>query len=459
MAVSRTPALSDFPPRLLHSNDVPSEAEALEIRSILDRDYALLTDRDVDVQHVTRHLLQGRSILSIIRRLPFDILAEISYNFCEKSADVWLLGRVCKPWKTATLALPALWSIIDLGLPLPVVVTHLENSKSSPLTVNIRSSDHPALELLVQHSERWEIAHIGMRSRKAAAVLEPIHNRLPLLRRLEYRDGVMRARPLRVFEKAPRLLQASVGTVGTVILPWVQLKRLSLEDNVNVLQPGTNLVELTLAIVHHPHRDTPEPLVLPHLRKLLVRQEELLGSLTCPALDDLFLGNGRPMSRSKALIPFLVRSACPLRKFTSEFEGLVDVNVISILNLLPTLIELRLIRMMMWVLTKLISHLVIPPNDTTFRPVAPALRAIALSDITDPLTCETLIGMIASRRSSQCPILSLCVLNFNGKPRRLPACASSTTTILRTVHQVEVKWLTAEAANAKMRSWELDYPR
>ncbi|KAJ7610272.1 hypothetical protein DFH06DRAFT_174507 [Mycena polygramma] len=451
MAGSR-PALPNFPPHLLHSNDVPSEAEALEIRSILDRDYALLTDLDVDVQHVTRHLLQGRSILSIIRRLPFDILAEIFFNFCEKSADVWLLGRVCKPWKAATLTLPALWSIIDLGLPLPVIVTHLENSKSAPLTVNIRSSDHPALELLVQHSERWEIAKIGMHSRKAAAALEPIHGRLPLLRRLEYRDGVMRARPLRVFEVAPRLVQASVGTVGTVILPWVQLNRLCLEDNVDVLQSATNLVELNLSTLHHPHRNSPEPTVLPHLQKLLIRQGELLNNLACPALEDLFLGNDISMS----VIPFLVRSACRLRKFTSEYEGLTAANVIAILNLLPTLIELRLIRMRD--LTNLISHLVVPPNDAAFCPVAPALRAIALNDITDPLMCDALIGMIASRRSSQCPILSLCVLNFDGKPRLLPACAFSTSTFLRSVHQLEVEWLASIASNAKMQSWELDYP-
>ncbi|KAJ7601258.1 hypothetical protein DFH06DRAFT_1417068 [Mycena polygramma] len=306
MAGSR-PALPNFPPHLLHSNNVPSEAEALEIRSILDRDYALLTDLDVDVQHVTRHILQGR--LYIIRRLPFNILAEIFYNFCEKSCHVWLLGHVCRPWKAATLALPALWSIIDLGLPLPVVVTHLENSKSSPLT-------NP-LELLVQHSERWEIANIGMRSRKAAGVLEPIHNRLPLLHRLEYRDGVMHARPLRVFEIAPRLVQASVGTVGAVILPWVQLNRLCLEDTSDVLKSATNLVELNLSTLHHPHCNLPEPIVLPHLRKLLVRQEELLSNLACPALEDLFLGKDRLTHRSKLVIPFLVQSACRLRKFTS----------------------------------------------------------------------------------------------------------------------------------------------
>ncbi|KAJ7610260.1 hypothetical protein DFH06DRAFT_174308 [Mycena polygramma] len=446
-------ALPSFPLHLLRSNDVPSEAEVLAIQSIIDRDYALLGNIDAHFkeyrQRVAQHAHQGLSILSISRRLPFDILAEIFFHFCKKSADVWLLGDVCKAWKAATLALPALWSIIDFGLSLPKIVVHLENSKSYPLTVYVGSSDHSAIKLLVQHSERWETATLSIRTREAEELLEPIRGRLPLLRRLKYRDRVSRARPPRLVQIAPRLLHASVATAGTVILPWVQLYSLCLQDSVDGLEFATNLVELT---VHHPPYNLSKPVALPHLRKLRIGQGRLLRHLTCPVLEDLYLGSNGPM----LAVPFLVRSACPLRRLTSEYEGLNASDVISILKLLPTLIELRLLCVRD--VTDLLSHLTIPSNDAAFRPAASALRAIALSNINDPTTCDALIEMIASRRSSQYPILSLCVLNFEGRPQTLTSCAESTSTLLRDEHKIEVEWLAPDAAKAKMRLWELDYP-
>ncbi|KAJ6511913.1 hypothetical protein C8R47DRAFT_1092708 [Mycena vitilis] len=445
--------LPSFPPRLLRTNDVRSDAEVLEVQPVIHRGPVLLRNTDTHSEkycRVAQHVNQSLSILSISRRLPFDILAEMFSHFCEKSADVRLLGRVCKSWKAATLALPALWSMIDFGLSPPMILSHLENSKSHPLTVYIGSSCHSAsIKLLVQHSERWESATLSMGSSEAVALLEPIRGRLPLLRRLKYRDPVSRARPPCLVQIAPRLLHVSVATAGTVILPWVQLYSLCLQKSVCGLEFAKNLVELT---VHHPPHNLSKPMVLPHLRKLRIGQGRLLHNLTCPVLEDLYLGSNGPL----LAVPFLVRSECPLRKFTSEYEGLVASDVKSIVNLLPTLIELRILYIRN--LKNLLSHLTIPPNDAAFRPAAPALRAIALTNIIDFTTCAALIKMIESRRCSQCPILSLCVLNFEARPQALTSWAETTSALLRDEYNIEVECLASDVAKAKMRSWELDYP-
>ncbi|KAJ7134248.1 hypothetical protein C8R44DRAFT_610446, partial [Mycena epipterygia] len=105
--------LPPFPHHLLKSNDAPSEAEALEIQAILDTDAALVArlDNSLEEEHerIIQHVHQGRGILSVVRRLPFDILGELFFRLNTERGSVWLLGRVCRRWKAATLALPALW--------------------------------------------------------------------------------------------------------------------------------------------------------------------------------------------------------------------------------------------------------------------------------------------------------------------------------------------------------------
>ncbi|KAJ7457618.1 hypothetical protein B0H11DRAFT_1873611 [Mycena galericulata] len=147
-----------FPPHLLESNDTPSEVERLEIQEILDEDSVLLTDLDLineeERECILLHIQQGHSIMSLVRRLPFDILF-IRLRRTHKM--IWLFGRVCRQWRAVTMSSPALWSYIGPGLPLPAIVAHLERSEACPLTTKLGHSENSVLPLVAEHSD------VGMR--------------------------------------------------------------------------------------------------------------------------------------------------------------------------------------------------------------------------------------------------------------------------------------------------------
>ena len=75
-------------------------------------------------ERITRH----QAILSPIRKLPTEILAEIFLHAADDSKVVWprkngegeiplLLGKICSYWRTLSHALPQLWSKIRLDIP------------------------------------------------------------------------------------------------------------------------------------------------------------------------------------------------------------------------------------------------------------------------------------------------------------------------------------------------------
>ncbi|KAJ7457614.1 hypothetical protein B0H11DRAFT_2062818 [Mycena galericulata] len=429
--------LQPFPPHLLASNDVPSDAEAREIKSILNEDSAILAGLDLSLKEersrIDQHIRQGCGILSAVRRLPFDILAEVFIH--SRGKKVLLLGRICRRWKAVTLALPVLWSYIERGLPLPAIAAHLENSNPCPLTISLSSSEIPALHLVVQHSERWEVVALEMGPEIMLAILAQIHGKLPLLRRVDYRDYDSRAEPCRAFEIAPRLSEASIRGSTPVVLPWAQLQRVFLAYQVfdvtlDQLKLAKSLVELNLMTLIGQTPNQPiDPIRLPRLLRLFIDGGNVLDNLTCPSLEELFIGQDKDMS----VIPFLNR-------------------IISILNQAPTLFELRLIRM--YGVEELLPYLTTPSDDEHSRLPGPELRAITLPEVDTDDRCALLVKMMESRRASGLPALSLCVLNY--KDPRMSSCALRTLSELQE-RGFEVEWLVANAAREKPRSWELDY--
>ncbi|KAJ7236067.1 hypothetical protein B0H12DRAFT_1027081, partial [Mycena haematopus] len=72
-------------------------------------------------EHSIEDIRRGRAILSVIRRLPSDILGEIfpytvpdyvPRNHRATDSSPWVYGRVCSRWRTLSLSLPTLWSRI-----------------------------------------------------------------------------------------------------------------------------------------------------------------------------------------------------------------------------------------------------------------------------------------------------------------------------------------------------------
>ncbi|KAJ7442197.1 hypothetical protein B0H11DRAFT_2348596 [Mycena galericulata] len=406
--------LRRFPPHLLESNDVPSEAERLEIQAILEEDSVLLTDLDLiheeERKRILLHVQQGLSILSVrvVRRLPFDILFELFIRFRGEPKIIWLLGRVCRQWRAVTISSPALWSYICPGLPLHAIAAHLEKSKPCLLTINLGSSETSALRLVAQHSQRWEVLMLDTRQRPdMATILAQIHGKLPLLRRVDYQENT-RSESIRAFEIAPHLSEAIVHSGTSVILPWMQLEwvffmyRL-LDVSLDQLKLAMNLVELNLLsyVWRSIHAPAPQklkqpitPIHLPRLRRLHVSESSRLSNLTCPSLEELFLGQDVDMS----VIPFLERSACRVRTLSITCVLSMGSDIIPILNHAPTLFKLRLIGMQG--VEELLPYLTTPPDDVQSRLPGPKLHAITLNGIHTEYQCALFAKMMESRRES-----------------------------------------------------------
>ncbi|KAJ7465227.1 hypothetical protein FB451DRAFT_1262976 [Mycena latifolia] len=448
-----------FPQHLLESNDVPSEAEALEIRAALDNACALLADLDVsqakERKRINDHIHQGRGVLSAVRRLPFDILGELFVRMTTKRWNVWLLGRVCRRWRAATRALPTLWAEIESVFPLPAIVVHLEHSWPCPLNIGLGSEQSAALQLVVPHAERWATVKLDM-GPEMGPILAQVHGRLPLLRRMEYRDGNVNppAEACRAFEVAPSLVEASIRSNAPMLLPWAQLERVFLQVQdvgLNQLTAATSLLELNLmTFLNNSFTRPRHPICLPQLRRLFIHEGEVLSSLSCPVLEELFIAHDESMFA----LAFIERSRCTLRILSTECQAPFATGIVSLLNATPTLVELRLIGM--YAIPEFIPLLAVPQDDEAFRPLGPALRELTLNGISTDIMCAAVVEMMKSRHESAlCPPLALCVLNY--REHRLSESARRTQSLLRD-RGMDVEWLASDAARNKLRLWELGYP-
>ena len=150
------------------------EGYDLEISRLQSRIFSLQYKRGLVVDYVSRH----KSLLAPIRRLPNDVLIEI-FSFSSFSTTVGCdgsevnlpqvnLGQVCSHWRSIINASPMLWSRLNLMLDDPtfsnatmmnVVNMLLTKSMDHSLTIDVTSVDgeniHPALQLLLNHSNRW----------------------------------------------------------------------------------------------------------------------------------------------------------------------------------------------------------------------------------------------------------------------------------------------------------------
>ncbi|KAJ6521400.1 hypothetical protein DFH09DRAFT_1192913, partial [Mycena vulgaris] len=130
------------------------------------------------------------------------------------------------------------------------------------------------------------------------------------------------------------------------------------------------------------------------------------------------------------VLPFLERSACALCVFSTECQAVSAAGVAAVLELVPSLQELRVIGM--HAVGELVSRLVVPRDDGA------------------PMMGSRRVEAMGARR---CPALALCVLNY--REFALSAEAVSAQALLRDEWGMEVEW---RVSNDKIRSWELEYP-
>ncbi|KAK7022101.1 hypothetical protein R3P38DRAFT_2710032 [Favolaschia claudopus] len=328
----------------LGTNYVPSDAEVAEIRSLLAGPEENLARLNAEIEALERALIElrekrealkqpidaHRALISPIRLLPFDILAEI-FLAClpskrealiDESKAPLLLGRICRHWRAVAYSTPALWSSIHIPWESecpPAILAKLETvvdawlrrSAACSLSVSLAvpyhavdvAFDSKGHKLILQVlSVSGRLCHLGLNG--GSELLRPFlqlgQQDLPRLRSIainclndQFSSGdASYMEPLQVSTLQHISLIARDVNPLTLPINWSQLTRLRLEcegrrgifggvegglvldDALNVLRRASNLVFCHLRFYHTPTAVGPQtfsssaPIILPHIRTL-----------------------------------------------------------------------------------------------------------------------------------------------------------------------------------------------
>ncbi|KAJ7248468.1 hypothetical protein C8J57DRAFT_1358328 [Mycena rebaudengoi] len=409
-----TDAPLDSEIRATHESIGAGRARISEIDDKMDFLESSLATLRQQRQAVEHHIQQHLFILSPIRRLPFDLLGEIFswtlpdglFSSMDMSLSPWVLTRVSSRWRNVSVSLPSLWSNISIRESdrhpslLLLLSAQLQRSGSYPLAISLEYGHNEALESLVCHSNRWHTISVTMHQRMIP-LLNQTAGRLPLLRSVTHR-GAQDISHFTAFQTAPHLRHVYTSN-STLPAPYAQLVRLNQPAPQTLpeaagLRLAHNLIELTLRNTR-PLEDI-GTVELPRLRRLRVHDGLVLDSLVLPVLEDICI-TGQLLS----LASLIRRSHCSLRKLIC----LDSSPEISVLQHLPALTELHCEQDDS---VDIITPLIVPPHDSSYRLLCPELRTVHFrchyqgdgSDLT-PL-------MESRQHSTLCPPLSLVFHEF-----------------------------------------------
>ena len=360
-------------PHLLHSNIPPSDSEALIILKVVSRVQETIqehgpADRMTKYQfnRACQFVHAHKGVLSVIRRIPPELLQEIFIlvaAFPEGLNIPWALSQVCQLWRTTALSVSVLWSRLPTihlrkDTPqsfLPQIGELLVRSRDAPIHIYIYSPygvvyDHPIIDILVLHSERWQSVTIDSTTVMVSA-LKGVKGRLSSLKMLSLTvfpsPGVVG--PFDMFEDAPQLRSVNMDGPhpGDIRLPFSQLThyRERLMGGTSTIALATSLTTLeTVRCAGSPNM----PIVtFPFLLILKVNFEgltqEFLENLTLPAIRVIWTSGfcGHLITILTTMISHS-HSPCLLQKLTLRTSELDPGELTRLLRLTPHLVYLDL---------------------------------------------------------------------------------------------------------------------
>ncbi|KAK0222572.1 hypothetical protein EDD85DRAFT_260118 [Armillaria nabsnona] len=419
ISISRKPFLDDLScfgsfANYLNTNEPLPETEATRLRHTVLKDMSdEMTRLNSEMERVRslmgeiekkRELLQTRikrytALISPVRRLPPEILAEIfgwvlESNhwplFLKLNKGPWLLGRICSQWRHVINSTPRLWTTFRIVYGMessanccPIGAVELlktaisrcgTNTISFNLELDIDSDDDAGgidlLQELILHSDRWKTAEFYNFDPELLPLLVPIRGHLSSLETLAFDSSPYGidpdlVDPLSAFEIAPMLREVQRNNVGFhMTLPLNQLTRYkdgwgdsaeeysegSALNRLHILEECPNL--LHLEFIHGLPDDTARthtnlPIQHLSLRTLHGCDDLFFDSLILPSLEELKIKTKDDLSVRCppkvyiAVRALLQRSACPLQKLS--LLDIVDIPVvIDILHSCPALSHLTL---------------------------------------------------------------------------------------------------------------------
>ncbi|KAF8165655.1 hypothetical protein B0H34DRAFT_247254 [Crassisporium funariophilum] len=245
---------------LLYSNTAPSDSEIALIRKFIAATQLELTFTNVDskrniqqdtLARYTAFVRVHDAILSPIRKIPSELLEKIFRHYATSIIQwqhvsriqlPWVLSQVCQRWRAIVLRVPSLWShvpaihLLDKRRKTQTTIKYLNElfarSRDAPLTFNIYAprqeyDTHPVLDVLVHHSERWQVLTIES-SCITINALQRSRGRLSSLHTLTLDIGRFPGTSvIDIFKDAPRLREVNITGhyPHALFLPWSQLTR------------------------------------------------------------------------------------------------------------------------------------------------------------------------------------------------------------------------------------------
>ncbi|KAJ7474175.1 hypothetical protein FB451DRAFT_1466735 [Mycena latifolia] len=338
----------------IQSNEPPSEPQALHVRQILDDTLSSLSELEEEVSKVVLSLLKLekerrlrseyaatlKGVLSPIRRIPSEILAEIFLLCRDNSLDTFqysvadprqapmLLGHVSSRWRQVSHSSTRLWDHLyiqrnsgDWNPPNDILRSILASSRILPLYVNLQMSgpfsptglvDEDVLDPLFQQHHRLKDVRFNFSSINLPSSLCNKRS-LPILSsiRIVADENIDIPHLLATFNHAPLMRSVYIDAYNTstlslgYALPWSQLTRLVLAIPIEIRQAGDILArcemmqECQLEELMHSNDLRPSQRVcrLNHLRRFTIYIEDsaphlelFFEAFSFPTLDYLNIG-------------------------------------------------------------------------------------------------------------------------------------------------------------------------
>ena len=431
------PAASDV--SAIHGEISIAESSLFDLNHQIGLATAILDDLRLKQTQEEQRLKMLKGVLHPIRRIPPELLAAIfsltlphhwvesssvyyrSYNYRKA---VLLPGQICGFWRDISLTTPQIWSKITLNLTektyqseINLVNTWLSRAGEQPLFIqifhpnpaNTRGISNPVIpSTLVASCSRWSyLLLVGSQYWLQGGALDGVRNRLSILKSLTDNSAAVGNTDL--FENTPQLRNYRFHHkpfISPSSQCWIRLTDLSVNNSTTgqcyeILSQAQNLLTCSFHIIF----ETPDlplsQLCHPHLCSLSVvhgsnyyNYDTILDYLTLPALSTLQYTEAIPsnIARTRSSVAaFLSRSKCFLNRLDLQLGAVADGDMLKILQLLPSLSELRLSGI---ATHELLGQLTYDPLDT--NPVVPALHTLELTDSSQK-SIPLLADMIESR--------------------------------------------------------------
>jgi F-box-like len=284
----------------LDSNYVASDSESLEIQSLLELPTSRLEELTNRLQELEEQSTQirneqsalrifiskHRALISLIRKLPIDILQEIFIaclpiahnNVMSRWEPPILLTQVCSSWRNVAHATPQLWKSIHIAVPYnklgryssehpyfssstvehdrrsEAVVEWLTRSTTYPLDISLGHLEsnavdgfyHKIIESLIRFSERWRQVRLSAPYQALVPIASLPPSKVPLLETLSLNCSPAHTGALLDFQsvwmtsgvlKAPNLRDFGLWLahlhedITRLPINWSQLTNISIEGS------------------------------------------------------------------------------------------------------------------------------------------------------------------------------------------------------------------------------------